>query len=402
MKPPGPYLPGSVLPTVVAVSAVMLTAMLGLAMLWEHETLLFTRSVRLRQARADIESAYVLYRLHPRREELTGSEGYLLCDSLPQSRVFIDRRDWGLYEAVRVRKADSLLCVCRLLGSEAETAYTLYYADSHSAVTLAGRTRLEGTLRLPQNGLIYGRMGADFHHGPEIPRTAVRQSRSRLPQPDSAAARRMAACFAEPKIVAGTLPDSVFHSFGQDFAAVFSLGDTTIGNCTLRGQIVLLAGELRIDSTCRMAHTLVIARKIVVASGARITAQLIARDTVIVGPRTVLEHPSGIRAGRYAELGDRAEVNGYAIVCDTAQRSEITANYRQSRTARLRGLLHVDGTAQMQGIVSGAAVVRQAVYFSPQGYYKDMLYDFTLLENPLTAHPLWLAAGRRKEAAWVD
>ena len=81
MKFPGPYLRGSVLPTVVVVSVLMLTGMLGLYALWESETLLFARSCRLRQARADVESAYALYSLHPDREELedTGSTTPSLC-----------------------------------------------------------------------------------------------------------------------------------------------------------------------------------------------------------------------------------------------------------------------------------------------------------------------------------
>ena len=55
---------GGVLPTVVVVSVVILIGMLGLLTLWEPENLLFARSGRLRQARADAESAYTLYRLH--------------------------------------------------------------------------------------------------------------------------------------------------------------------------------------------------------------------------------------------------------------------------------------------------------------------------------------------------
>ena len=75
-----------------------------------------------------------------------------------------------------------------------------------------------------------------------------------------------------------------------------------------------------------------------------------------------------------------------------------------------RGFLHrfgadADGAAQVQGIVAGCAELRQAVYFSPQGYYKDMLYDLTLLENSATAQPLWhggAEAVRRKEAVCVE
>jgi len=60
--------------------------------------------------------------------------------------------------------------------------------------------------------------------------------------------------------------------------------------------------------------------------------------------------------------------------------------------------------AHVQGIVAGCAVLRRAVYFAPQGYYKDMFYDCTLLGNPETALPIGLGTGteRRKEAVWVE
>lgn len=89
------YLEGAVLPTVVVAALVMLTATLGLLALREQETLLFTRTQRLRQARADVESAALLYRLHPDERALTAAGGYLLYDSLPQSRIFVRREPWG-------------------------------------------------------------------------------------------------------------------------------------------------------------------------------------------------------------------------------------------------------------------------------------------------------------------
>lgn len=103
-----PYLRGAVLPTVVVITLVMLTAMLGLLALWEQEQHLFARAQRLRQARADVESTVTLYRLYPETEALTDNEGYLLYDSLPRSRVFVRREAWGLYELLHVAAADSL------------------------------------------------------------------------------------------------------------------------------------------------------------------------------------------------------------------------------------------------------------------------------------------------------
>lgn len=400
------YLEGAVLPTVVIAALVMLTATLGLLALWEQETLLFTRTQRLRQARADVESAALLYRLHPDERALTAAGGYLLYDSLPQSRIFVCREPWGLYELLHITTADSLVASSRIVGSEPDPARTLFYADDRTAVTLAGDTRLHGTLRLPQNGLAYGRVGAEFYRGEEVPRTAIRGSARRLPAPSSAAAARIGAlfAFAQQLPAAGDLPDSLGVSF-RDPTVALRLGTAEIGGCTLRGRIVLAADELRIDSACRLGNVLVCARKITVGSGARIAAQLFARDTVVVEPCAVLEYPSGICAGRYAELGDRATADGYVIVRDTVRHKKMAASYRQSRTARVRGLLHADGAAQVQGIVAGCAELRQTVYFSPQGYYKDMLYDLTLLENPATAQPLWYGgaeAVRRKEAVCVE
>ena len=321
------YLEGAVLPTVVVAALVMLTATLGLLALWEQETLLFTRTQRLRQARADVESAALLYRLHPDERALTAAGGYLLYDSLPQSRIFVRREPWGLYELLHITTADSLVASSRIVGAEPDPARTLFYADDRTAVTLAGDTRLHGTLRLPQNGLTYGRVGAEFYRGEEVPRTAIRSSARRLPAPSSAAAARIGAlfAFAQQLPAAGDLPDSLGVSF-RDPTVVLRLGTAEIGGCTLRGRIVLAADELRIDSACRLENVLVCARKITVGSGARIAAQLFARDTVVVEPCAVLEYPSGIYAGRYAELGDRATADGYVIVRDTVRHKKMAAS----------------------------------------------------------------------------
>jgi len=405
MKRADESLCGAVLPTVVVAALVMLTATLGLLALWEQETLLFARTQRLRQARADVESAALLYRLHPDDEALTAAGGYLLCDSLPQSRVFIRREPWGLYELLHIAAADASVSACRIVGAEPDAAQTLRYADNRAAVTLAGDTHLHGLLYLPQNGLSYGRVEAGLYRGDLVPRTAIRRAAATLPAPSAEAVARIGALLAAAGRLPITeyLPENLGVSF-RDSTVALRLA-AAIGCCALRGKILLAADELRIDSVCRLENVLICARKITVGSGARIAAQLFARDTVVVEPRAALEYPSGIYAGRYAELGDGATADGYVIVCDTVRHKKMTASYRQSRTARLRGLLYADGAAQVQGIVAGCAVLKQAVYFSPQGYYKDMLYDFTLLENPVTAQPLWVSGAdtvRRKEVLCVE
>lgn len=400
------YLEGAVLPTVVVAALVMLTATLGLLALWEQETLLFTRTQRLRQARADVESAALLYRLHPDERALTAAGGYLLYDSLPQSRIFVRREPWGLYELLHIATADSLVASSRIVGAEPDSARTLFYADSRTAVTLAGNTCLQGELRMPQNGIAYGRVGSDFYRGEPIPQTMVKRASVRMPQPNAATVLRIQSLMEGIHSVGRQiLPDTLVTMFCRDSTVVLYSDTPYVGNRTLQGRILLYGDSLHIDSTASIRHLLIVARKIVVGAGAHVAAQLFARDTVILEPRAVLEYPSGIHVEGYAELGEHAEVNGYVIVRDTVSRKKLSPSFRQARTARLRGMLYVDGVAQLQGIVAGRTIIKKAVYFSPQGYYKEMLYDFTLLRNPVTAHPLWLAGSdtlHRKEALWVE
>ena len=397
---------GGVLPTVVVVSVVILIGMLGLLTLWEQENLLFARSGRLRQARADAESAYTLYRLHAWELVRGDSLAYVLYDSLPKSRIHLTVYPWGLYDAVRVVTDDSVVSVCRIYGAEPEEGQTLYYPGRRAPLSVAGNTLLRGNLFLPENGVMYARVGSDYYCGPDILPSRIRRAATVLPRPDSSAVCRVETLFARAGETGAVLPpDSLRCSFLHDTTAVLRVGDAELHGYTLRGNILLLADELRIDSLCRLENVLICARKITVGRGARIAAQLFARETVVVEPGVVMEYPSGLYAGEYAELGEGATLDGYVIVRDTARRTWVTANYRQSRTARLRGMLYVDGVAQVQGVLCGRALLRRAVYFSPEGYYEDMVYDLTLLENPLTGHPRWLAADkreRRKEVVCVD
>ena len=170
---------------------------------------------------------------------------------------------------------------------------------------------------------------------------------------------------------------------------------------------MLLGEKVSIDSACSLRDVLVVGRTIRVGDGFRGRVQLFASDTILIGQRVTLGCPSGMfvareNPDRYIEIGPDSRVEGYAIVDGDGEPAIKRANYRQYRTAVLRGLLWADGAAQVQGIVSGSLVANSLVYYSSEGYYEDMLYDMTLLENPAAAYPLWaVTAYRRKEAGWV-
>lgn len=405
-------IPASVLATVLVVSALMLLSVLGVLALWDADFLFFARAGYLSRQRAYLESAFVLYAADSTLAGGNDTGGSVqLFDSLPDSRVRITAWPWGLYEAVLVEASDPRIASVRLFGSAGALpeACTFWYATEAASLTLTGRTALHGRLRLPRHGVQYGQIRSVFFNGERIEGQRAGYAGKELPALRSGVRQATDSLLhlLESPITRETPPDSLEVGFGTVLPRLLNAADLTQGT-HLAGMIVLVGDEVVIDSTCRLQNILVVGRTILVGDGFRGSAQLFATDTVLIGRQVSLGYPSGVFVARsnpkrYAEIGPKSRVEGYVIVDGDGRPEVRRTNYRQERTAVVRGLLWADGAAQVQGIVSGRMAANQLAYYSTEGYYEDMLYDMTLLENPAAAYPLWATTRyRRKEAAWLQ
>jgi hypothetical protein len=336
--------------------------------LWEADFIFFSRKRHDEMIRAHIESGFTIYAEYPDEviSRLDADSTLLLYDSLPGSRVTISRRPLGLYELVTISSRDNRMRVSKLFGQRPPVSdnYVLYYPDRGTPVSLTGKTHLKGRVRMPAVGVVYGEMGADFFSGEEISPAMMVASDEELPEPNAEA-----------------------------IAAVKEL-------------MPLAGGDLTIEGLQHLSDTVIVARRVRIEKGFTGSVQVFALDSIIVGAGVTLEYPSGLFSEKHVSIGDRSTVNGYVIVAPPESSDEpdiMRANYKQSRLARVRGFVYVDGIAQIQGIVSGVAFVDRAIYYSPRGYYENMLYDLTILENREMAWPLWLdGEPQRKEMKWVN
>ena len=223
MNPPN-RLPAGVLATVLVVSALMLLSVLGVLALWESDFLFFSRAGYLSRQRANVESAFVLYAADSTLTARLDEQGGLrLYDGLPDSRVRIAVRPWGLYEAVRVEAADPRIAPTRLFGSAAPFACLpgeesgLWYATDAASLSLAGRTSLHGCLRLPRHGVQYGQIRSVFFCGERIEGARTAYAGKELP-PVRTDARRMTDSLLRLLEAPGAwipAPDSLSAGFGE-------------------------------------------------------------------------------------------------------------------------------------------------------------------------------------------
>ena len=388
------------LATVIVVSALMMLVVMALISLWDMDMLLFSRTQYLKSQKADIESAYLLYSTHPDRFMQKETE-LMIFDDRPSSKVGIEREQWGLYESVSVSVEKPAFTRTKLMGLREPSVYGagFYHPENQMSITLAGHTNILTTAYLPRNGFIYGQMYSEFFDGQETDPVQMKPADPLFPAAPQEILAGVDSIFSvQPS--AKLFPESIAVPFYNSAPLVLSIDDD-IRNCDLAGKVVVVGNELTVDSTCRFSDIILICSSLIVEEGFEGSMQVFAQDSVVIEPNARLLYPSGIYAGDRVRLSDNAQVNGYVIV-NPIEEPEITKpNYISARKSVVRGFVYVDGNAQLQGIVSGSVYVNEAMYYAPSGYYRGMIHDFTLLENPGVAYPIWLDKGKRREAKWV-
>ncbi len=402
----------SILATVLVVSTLMLLGVLLVIELWNFDFTRYYLYQREEQARANVESGFLLYEkdstLYSRRAD-DGS--VLLFEGDESSRVYYKRERWGMYEVVSVRngKRESI----RLVGKSAESRYgaTLYIPENGQAFSLTGRTFVEGDVYLPQNGISYTQVRSEFFKGKALKKEQIKTSGEDLPVLD-----------AESWEVAEVLHSgvgerdwlengSVLESAFFDEPVLRADVGEYLSGVRVKGRVVLYAsGTLFVERDVRLDGVILVAQQVEFADDFSGCVQVFARDTILLGNRVCLKAGSGLHLwregekGGFVRLGEHCEVNGYVIVkADADDGERKRAVYVQPESSRVRGLVFVDGIAEVHGTVTGSLYARGCYYFAPEGYYSGILHNAVLPGNPGLVYPLLLEGPyERRTVRWLD
>lgn len=393
------------LPLAIVISVVMLLMVMGILLLWEIDFLHFSKQNYMRQQQANIRSTFILYGNHPSIiEENQDSVVIQLYDSIESSQMLVEREQWGLYELVSVSSANRKAHQTCIVGLDSVYSNNInfYYQENKSTLTLAGNTNIDGYVSLPSKGIIYGQIRSVFFNGKKIENSKVSASKE-LPDANNKLKKYIENLFSFQNIEESVVNDSSIYAdfYNSRIKYLLATSSKTVFY-SLKGKIILAGDEITVSSDSKLNDIIIVANKITVNENFEGSLQIFSRDTVIIEENVKMNYPSGIYSGKYVKIGDNVQINGYVIVDNSDKIDMRKANYIQSRLSKVRGLLYICGAAQIQGIVSGNAYVARAVFYSPQGYYNDMIYDATILENSEIAYPFWFNnSQKRKIIKWI-
>lgn len=403
------YIKGSILPTVLVIGTVMFMGVLICIDLYDMKWRLSAGNYADLQRNAWVESALLLYQLDSTFiERLDKNKSIILFNDKPQSAVTIHRSNWGLYELVTAETHDKKLKKICLMGYKADTNITpaLYVSDNGQAFTLTGNSNLKGLAYLPENGLLYSQVGSDFYSGEYVENTFIKQSTGDLPEHIGHGQSMQNLKGINPQI-SSLNRVSLKNSFAEN---TLYLQSNTISGSSIRGNIVFYSDQkIELYNDTYIEDAILVAPKVIIHDGFRGNLQVVASDTVLLGEEVVLNYPSGIfipEAGpdSYIEIAPTSQVNGYVIFCRQEENKEekLSPHYYQNDSTRVRGLVWIEGVSQIHGGITGSLYGRVINYYTPEGYYRNILYNAKVYSSDAMAYPFWLKSNHGKKIVkWV-
>ena len=363
------YIKASALPTVIVVSVLVLLMIFMLFSFFNGATF-YKRHINAQWNRwEDIESGFRFYYRESSINNSIYSDISLQLYDAAESAINIKSRPWGLYRKVRVSGENGKPISVRIVGNDQPYKYScsLYYPNGENPLSITGFTTLDGVIHIPQKGIISKRIKWEQFSGQGVIGGTPQTSNKTLPLPNAELLKYI---------------DSLYNNSPE--RVVISPYDTIA------------------------SHSLIVANTIVVETGTSITAQLLAKDTLIIEDSVILGYPSGIYLSgdnddRYMEVGEWSIINGYAIVNGAGQGPGREVQFMQNKNSTVRGLVYVNGNAECRGIVNGTIMINNSVVSINEETYNHTLYDFTLLSNSDIAYPIWVESNNiLKEIVCLD
>lgn len=408
----------NILATVLAVATLVMLVIAGTLSLFDAAGGASFRLIRYIGYTDNVESAFILYSIDSTLFDTDLRHRQIrLFDSAPDSETTISATAWGLYEIVHVTAADTSVQSIRMMGklSESTNSAAMYLADNRKALSLTGGSNITGRLFISTDGIAYSQLGSEFYSGSNVDPNDVFASESDLPDVDPYIESNIANITHKTDIELlnhnSNRPITLKNSFKSP-TILLDVGHGVVGQgFNLSGNIILSADTLKVTDKAELSDIIVYGRKVRICNGFSGSVQIVASDTIIVEGDARLTYPSGLfmcrgGASRYVEVGAGASVEGYVVVDgvlpDSLQTLARRPLYRQSEGSVVRGLVWIDGSAEVHGLVSGSLYSGTVDLYLQTGYHESTIYNASIIRQEVMAYPIWmLSAYQRKEIKWM-
>lgn len=299
---------------------------------------------------------------------------------LGKDLVHIQKKKWGFMDVVTSKASHKNRFSIRsaLVGYQVPDSLKigLYLANNQAALHLSGETRLIGNAYLPQSGVKRAYIAGTSYFGDRLIYGEQFLSEKELPIFFDTLGLSLLANSALKQF---DLPKQHQQSFLDSTLLISAANVVHLKDLSLKGNIVIQSDTLvEIYPSALLEDVIVMAPSIKVKTGSRFSAQLLAKDSLIVEENCFLEYPSLLVVNTFNDgfvhIGSKANIYGDVWFKSTKPPGNLKRSVLIEKDAEVVGRLLVDkGNLQLNGSVKGVVYTTDFILKHPVGTYKNHL-----------------------------
>ena len=327
----------------------------------------------------------------------------ILFEEEPASQVQLQSEPWGVFRLIAAKtgfKQDTFKKAAIVgYAPQKEEPVALYLADKNQPLSLAGDARIRGNAYLSERGIKRAYIEGRSYSGKTTLEGIKKLSKSQLP-----AVNPMLESAIEMQLQKG-IPlamDTVYlydeestegylsieRSAHQERLGVYSAENIHLQAGKLIGPIIIKSEkEIALGADLKAEHLLLLAPKIVIASGFRGSVQAMASDSILIGSEVDLLYPSALvvkseQKAAYIEVGEKSIVRGEVALLGDPNKVQ-SALIKINKEAVVEGNVYSAKAIALQGRIHGMATMEKFYLKTKSSVYENHLLDGVIDRNQL-------------------
>ena len=389
---------------IVVIVSILLTVLLSTSFLSKKT---FIDSVQYEKLVLNTESGINLL-LSDQSLELPQTDLDLYDD--PSIKTTLKKQYWGLFRylaSTSTFKSSKSTKAC-LSGSyhKPEDRIALYLTDMHKPYAFCGRTQVIGNCLMPRGGLKRAYINGESFIG-DKPITGTSEfSDYKLPAINEQLIQHNRNYLNNQLQDNDSLVDFedlttpiITNSFSNKTLVIHSEESIDISSFQLNGNIKLLCDStVLIDSSSKLSNICIYSSVVRVKHNFRGVLQIFASDSIIVERNVQLEYPSTVAVIKDVEIPYKLHfqskpiyimqnsiVDGMVVFLNKYQNT-IQERVSILPTAKVRGLMFVDGVTELRGKLEGSLYTNNLVYVTFSYIYDNYFYNTIVDNTALSSH----------------
>ena len=299
----------------------------------------------------------------------------------------------------------------------------MYLKNNNAPLLICGKTRLKGTVYLPERGVERTYIEGQEYTGEKMVYGQIKKSHAVFPQLSQEWKDELANLFDElnrsnatHQSLTDLLIDSLHVNFTQPTRYLNMGNNKFLSGMKLSGNIVVFSNqELTIERNNRINQILVIAPQIKVASGFEGRVHLVANREITIEPKVKLHYPSSV-----VVQADRSTVsdNPVSITLNEGGSIEgaialLAAHYTpQQKSSMLKidkeslvsGMVYANANVELKGKVNGSLYCSDFILKTPSAVYKTTLLNASIVNElpPYFTGYLPIKQGNKNIMMWLN